>query len=136
MPRIRRRQKQRRHITLSDLTIPDILDLKSGWRPERAGMVRFSEGIRPRSLTAFETIEDVRAFYEDHRELFAKQRTFKGPQQRGDTLGHWPGERAWVWWKFDSPEPRDESILQREQLLRMGLLSDEEKQLIDWNRSY
>jgi hypothetical protein len=37
-----------------------------------------------------------------------------------------PGTRARGWWAFESPEPRDRSIPEREQLARIGALRPNE----------
>ena len=33
--------------------------------------------------------------------------------------------RPWGWWEFSSPEPRDRSVTEAEQLDRLGLLDDD-----------
>lgn len=38
-----------------------------------------------------------------------------------------PGTRPYAWWRFDSPEPRNDAETQAEQLARLGLLSQSER---------
>ncbi|MDY6987710.1 MAG: hypothetical protein SWQ30_06590 [Thermodesulfobacteriota bacterium] len=45
-----------------------------------------------------------------------------------------PGQRPWAFWQYDTPEPRDASVSEHEQLFRMGLLSDLEIQALKAQR--
>ncbi len=37
-----------------------------------------------------------------------------------------PGERPWAWWWFESPQPRNQNMVEADQLHEMGLLSADE----------
>jgi hypothetical protein len=38
-----------------------------------------------------------------------------------------PFSRPWAWWQFDAPEPRDKAESERDYLVRLDLLTDEER---------
>ncbi len=52
-------------------------------------------------------------------------------QYRDEILADWirvrPGTRPYAWWRFDSPEPRDETESEFEYLLRHRLMDDAEQ---------
>lgn len=48
------------------------------------------------------------------------------PLPLGESVSYRPGHRDEDWWDHESSEPRDERIPEQEQLLRMGLLTDNE----------
>ena len=41
-------------------------------------------------------------------------------------IERFPCSRPWAWWEFSSPEPRDESKPEREQLIPLGVLGRDE----------
>lgn len=52
-------------------------------------------------------------------------------KRHGDSiLSEWitqrPGTRPYAWWKFDAPEPRDDSDSEYQYLVRHGLLTEKE----------
>lgn len=57
-------------------------------------------------------------------------------QHRDQVMDQWPeqagtaGRRPHCWWKYDSPEPRDEATSEGEQLERMNELTPREKETI------
>ena len=107
MPGKRRNAKSRRR----ELTMEMILELSwIGWHPPSRPHDRATR------LGLF-TIEDVRDAWNEFRtKLMADYDR--------------PGKRPWGWWRFDSPEPRDESVDEAEQLRHLGLLEDwEEREL-------
>lgn len=62
----------------------------------------------------------------DRRELWFRHR---------DELGTNPCSRADGWWRFESPEPRNESEPEHLQLERMGCLAPEERSwLAQWRK--
>lgn len=59
----------------------------------------------------FASDEEMLRAWERHRErILADWRSYR------------PDGKPWGWWRFDSPEPRDERIPETEQLRRLGLL--------------
>lgn len=120
MPTIRRRAKARRVVRTRDLAWGEDSWLKADeYRdpaPPKLG--------RPFALQSKQAALD---FYREHREAFLTDLgagdTCTEPDRR---LYHLVGERPWMWWELESPEPRDPKIEQAEQLHRIGELRDDE----------
>ena len=77
-----------------------------------------SGGLPPE--TGRETLRAAWADLSEH--VFAM---LDGVRRRGRGGPFWR-TRPWAWWEFSSPEPRDRSITEREQLSRLGLLDDDQ----------
>ena len=75
---------------------------------------------------AFFSEADERNFYQEHHEIFNTMRTDRNCRDQFYQLYHKPGERHFLWWKYDSPEARDETILEYFQLKEMNTLKPEE----------
>ena len=100
----RRRNPKRRAEPLAHLDGSDMVTLLAGWQ--------LPEGEHERLRTKLQTLEDVRAAWEIHR-----LDGFLQPNEYG--------RRAWGWWEFDAPEPRDSRISEYAQLVRLDLLTAE-----------
>jgi hypothetical protein len=72
-------------------------------------------GQRTAGRSAFASDEERRLAWEEHR----------------DAITMPPTMRAWAWWRYEAPEPRDHGPGQGDaaQLARLGLLTDEEREL-------
>jgi hypothetical protein len=97
MPRRRRTMKHRR----AELTDDQFFELLLGPSGE--------------NVSAFASENDRREAWEEHRERLLARR------ERS------PGRRAWAWWHYESPEPRDPTLTQHDQLDAMGELDDAER---------
>ena len=115
MPTAKRRCKRRRGLTLSELHFHDVFFLRTG-----------SLRLDPSPLCVLYSEADAIAFYEQNRVAFD---TISQTQFETE-VSHQPGERSWLWWKVDAPEPRDDSIPEVEQLERLGVLTDQERFLL------
>ena len=74
----------------------------------------------------FADAEHVEAFYREHHATFNTMRTRGDGRHPHHALHHDPGRRHPLWWRHDSPEPRDESGNEYLQLKALGVLKDDE----------